>query len=668
MQNRTFNGDSVWHFQLVGAFSVTDPFGKTCALPGRKDRAVLAFLAAHPGRAIARDRLVDLVWPNSIGGTGRASLRQSLATIRKVLDTDDLLTANRDTIVLSKESTSSDIEQLSNTLSEVVQGVVAPMANGEMFLDDLGGISSEYDNWRATEQARLTELIASSLFALAERAEDENDLDKSVSCLSQLATVDPLNEQAIQKLMRGMILAGQPNAAIQRYRRFEELLRRELNIEPASETRSVLQKAITVRGQRSSEMESVRPKVAQDTLELGETPTILVKPFRDISPDPADMCFADGLTEDISVELGRFPALNVIAADAGFAFRDASLGAEEISREIGVRYILTGTVRRTSHRLRVVAQLHDAERHHLIWAERFDREIRELFDLQDDITASVVSAVAPQVELSEELRVSRGKIKSMTLYDRAIKAYHDLKIGRLSTGPEQVNRAISEANSILKEQPDMPQALLVLAWGHFYSFLCRWPPDPEKSKLQALDAAERLLALEPDNVHALTVRGEIRCSVGEYEAALRDHQRALQINPNFTWALFFISMNEALMGKTEEAREHANRGLALSPKSRDTGISGAYLALALASFADRDLRHAIQWGELAIETQPNLPFRRLLVACCYGLTGDKEKASEHLQTAKTFAPGFVSDFRNGKTRMYLDPGLDNLLREGLAAL
>ncbi len=221
-------------------------------MPGKKDRAVLAFLAAHPGRAIARDRIVELVWPNSMEGSGRASLRQSLSSIRKALGSDDLLTANRDAIVLSPESTTSDVEKLSDTLSDIDQGVVAPMANGEMFLDDLGGISTEYDNWRATEQSRLAELIASSLFVLAERAEAEHDLAKSVSCLSQLAAVDPLNEQAIQKLMRSMILAGQPNAAIQRYRRFEQLLKRDLNVEPASETRSVLQRAIAARSQRSS--------------------------------------------------------------------------------------------------------------------------------------------------------------------------------------------------------------------------------------------------------------------------------------------------------------------------------------------------------------------------------------------------------------------------------
>ncbi len=252
MQNRTIDGDRIWYFRLVGAFSVTDPTGRSCTLPGKKDRAVLAFLAAHPGRAIARDRIVELVWPNSMEGSGRASLRQSLSSIRKALGSDDLLTANRDAIVLSPESTTSDVEKLSDTLSDIDQGVVAPMANGEMFLDDLGGISTEYDNWRATEQSRLAELIASSLFVLAERAEAEHDLAKSVSCLSQLAAVDPLNEQAIQKLMRSMILAGQPNAAIQRYRRFEQLLKRDLNVEPASETRSVLQRAIAARSQRSS--------------------------------------------------------------------------------------------------------------------------------------------------------------------------------------------------------------------------------------------------------------------------------------------------------------------------------------------------------------------------------------------------------------------------------
>ena len=143
MQNRENSDEYLYFFRLIGAFSVTDASGKSFALSGRKDRAVLAFLAAHPGHPVARDRLVELVWPGSLEGAGRTSLRQSLSTIRKALAHDSILTVDRDTITLNAEFIRTDIDRLRNGDLKVGESEVAPIANGEMFLDDLSGISSE---------------------------------------------------------------------------------------------------------------------------------------------------------------------------------------------------------------------------------------------------------------------------------------------------------------------------------------------------------------------------------------------------------------------------------------------------------------------------------------------------------------------------------------------
>lgn len=668
MQNREKPDDDFLCFRLIGAFSVADASGRSCALTGRKDRAVLAFLAAHTGRPIARDRLVELVWPGSSDGAGRASLRQSLSTIRKALAHESIFSVDRDTVMLNPDFAQSDVDRITNGDLALAENGVAPMANGEMFLDDLSGVSHEYDTWRATEQSRLAGLVAASLTDLAEQAEATQDYWRSVSCLSQLVSLDPLNENAMERLMRGLILAGRPNAAIQSYRRFEELLNKELNVRPGTRIQDVFRQAMKARAGHSGAGRNETPPSAKDPTAVDGPPALLVRPFRDLSADHTDVFFADGLTEDITIELGRFPGLSVMAPETGFEYRDTSIDAQEIVHDIGARYILTGSVRRTSKRMRVSAQLLDADNRHLVWAERFDRDLSELLDLQDDITASVVGAVAPQIEITEEFRAGRAEITSMSLYERALKAHHDLNIGKRNAGPEHVAQAISEAKHILEEQPEMPQALLVLAWGHFYSFLCRWPPDPQRAKEQALNAAERLLAVEPDNVHALTVRGEIRASLGEHSAALADYRKALEINPNFTWNLFFMSVCEALMGMPEEARKHANRGLMLSPKSRNTGVSAAYLALAFASFSESNLEDTVHWGELAVATQPNVPYRRLLLAACYGLMDQRKKAHEHLRALNALAPELVSDFTAGNVQIYLDPQLDDLLREGFAGL
>lgn len=668
MQNRTNRTGKTLELRLIGAFSMSDAPGKLRGLPGRKDRAVLAFLAAHPGRRISRDRLVELIWPGAADGAGRASLRQSLSTIRKALSHDDVLSVDRDTVTLNPDHVETDLARLvSGTLSQGEEAL-APIANGEMFLDDIGGISAEFDSWRATEQAQLSRLVADRLRAAAQQAEAAQDHAQVVKLLMQLASLDPLNEEAVRQLMQAMILTGQPNAAIQRYRAFEDLLKQELGVRPERATQDLLRQATAKRAGSSGAERTERPAGQAQTPAPGDPPSIMVLPFRDLSEDREGTYFADGLTEDITIELGRFPALLVLASETGFEYRDAAADDEQIARETGARYILSGSVRRTPQRLRVSVQLSDTESRGQVWAERFDRVVSEVFALQDDITAAVVGAVAPQVEIAEQRRAGRGAIPSMSLYDRALKAQFELNIGQRTADPGRVDEAVALAEQVLDEDPGVTQALLVVAWGQFYRFLCRWPPDPEMAKELALQAANALLAIESGNVHALTVRGEILTSLGEYERAMRDYSKALDLNPNFTWNLFFMSICEALIGKADEAREHAERGLRLSPKDREIGVAAAYLALALAGFSEEDFPDAVHWAELSVTVHPTAPYRRILAAASYGLTGKIAEGREHLRALEQFAPGFLSDFESRRIGIFQNTAHDDLLRKGLSAL
>jgi adenylate cyclase len=405
------------------------------------------------------------------------------------------------------------------------------------------------------------------------------------------------------------------------------------------------------------------PKTAN--LTLPEKPSIAVLPFDNMSTDPEQEYFADGVTEDIITELSRFPSLFVIARNSTFSYKGKSVDLKQVGRDLGVHYILEGSIRRAANRVRITAQLIDSTNGAHVWAERYDRELEDIFDLQEEITQNVAGAIAPQIEMAELARVHSGKAARFSGYDLALKAQALFYDAIRSGDADLYQEAIETARNALSKDPRCTHALWILGWAYGESYLYRWGPDPDQALQLGWDVMERFFEIDSNDPRAHMARGLIQHFRGDYDSALDDFRRAFELNPNYALNLFTMAWCESLTGFTKEAREHAALGLRLSPRDNEVWLGVAYLALAQAGFADGDFEETRKWAALAIQKHPRAPIRRaLMIACCIH-DGDAEAARKHVEFLNSFAPAFIPSVLQGDVVLFKLQAHNALLAEGL---
>jgi tetratricopeptide (TPR) repeat protein len=358
------------------------------------------------------------------------------------------------------------------------------------------------------------------------------------------------------------------------------------------------------------------------------------------------------MTEDITTELSRFHALFVIARNSSFTYKGKPIDIRQVSRELGVRYVIEGSVRKAGSRVRVSAQLIDALTGNHLWAERFDRTMDDIFAVQEEVTRAIVGAVAPEIDQAEIAVAQRASQNGMAtnLTWRARSLQHALTINGTAAAALET---IAAARAALAADPRSIGALLALARTYYYCHLFRWGPDPEGALAEMWSVGERMMRVAPLDDRTLTVCGFARFRRGQHQQGIAELRRSLDINPNSTATLTWLAQAEAAAGLSEAAQEHAALAIRLSPRHSHTG--GAYLALAMATFCNRDYEKAIHWAEVAIQSQPTTPLRRAIkIACCARL-GDVAQAAAERDVLDGFAPDFIPSLFRGANQPFKRP-------------
>src|SRR5271166_2324532 len=266
-------------------------------------------------------------------------------------------------------------------------------------------------------------------------------------------------------------------------------------------------------------------------LALPDKPSIAVLPFQNMSGDPEQEYFTDGMVEDVITELSRFRALSVIARNSTFTYKGKAVDVKQVGRELGVRYIVEGSIRKAGERVRVTAQLIDAATGNHLWAERYDRTLEDVFAVQEEVTRSIVAAVAPSVELAEVAHARRASPSgdAVQLAWRAQGLFYDaLRKGQ----PPLMLEAIATAQEAIAADPASLSAHRVLASAHYFCHLFRWGPEPEKALEAAWSAVERMQGIDPLDYRTLQQCGVVRVMRGEQERGIAELRRAVEVNPN----------------------------------------------------------------------------------------------------------------------------------------
>jgi TolB-like protein len=368
-------------------------------------------------------------------------------------------------------------------------------------------------------------------------------------------------------------------------------------------------------------------------LALPDNPSLAVLPFTNMSGDPEQDYFADGMVEDIITGLSRIKWLFVVARNSSFTYKDQSVSVSRIGRELGVRYVLEGSVRKVGRQVRITAQLVVAETGVHIWAERYDRPLDDIFALQDEITLNVVGAIQPSLREAEIERVKRKRPESLDAYDLTLRAIPHVFVAM----PAEAAKAMPFLERALTIEGDYATVHGLLAWCNEIFFVRRGYN--KENRDAAIRHARAALAFGRDDATALALGGFV-ISIIEHDrdTALEAFEQALAVSPSSSLALFFGANASAYAGEAEPAIDWAERALRLSPFDRLNYV--AYQALALGHFLRGRYDEAAHDARRAIHSNPSLSVSHSLLAAILAKLGRSEEAKAMAPQVLALDPSF----------------------------
>lgn len=413
---------------------------------------------------------------------------------------------------------------------------------------------------------------------------------------------------------------------------------------------------------------AVEPEAAASGVEarpdLPDKPSIAVLPFVNMSRDGEQDFLADGLAEDIITALSRMPWFFVIARNSSFAYRDQDTDVQDVSAKLGVRYVLRGSLRRAGNRLRVSAQLVDAVSGSHVWADRYDRDMINLFDVQDEVTRSIVGAVVPQFLSSEARRAKRKNPADLDAWECVMRGRaHLWKLGRSDAA--EARRLFERAMAL---SPDGNHGIGDLALVHFLEGHYRWSDAPELSHRKMLATAEKAVAADDTDPLALTILAWANIVAHRWDDALPPVDRAIEISPNFAPAIGMRGTIHALLGEADRGVACLQTAMRLSPL--DGFMPFWLMGLAWANHALGDYEASADAARRAIQLAPDNPTFRRQLAAAYANLGRMEEARDAVADYLRIAPGHtLEDARRVSTRVeeHRRRYIDALRQAGLPA-
>jgi len=327
--------------------------------------------------------------------------------------------------------------------------------------------------------------------------------------------------------------------------------------------------------------------------ELPDKPSIAVLPFDNMSDSSEQAYFADGMTEDIITGLSRFRSLFVIARNSSFAYKGQSPDVRDVARDLGVRYVLEGSVRRGGQRIRITAQLIDGATGNHLWAERYDRALEDVFAVQDEVTEAIVAAIAPEIGEAERARVQRkppGDLDAWGLYQRGLADYY-------TSTEAGIRSAIDQFDKVNDVDPSF-------ALGFAMAAAARWrlvqhfdPDKPTDVLEQALKQAYTAITLDPRDATGIWNAGEVHSLLGQHDLAVSKLEQAVALNPTDAVARYFLGSVLRRAGRAEEAIAHIDHAMRLSP--HDIWITGMLTDRAFVLFDLERYEEAFDWAKRA---------------------------------------------------------------------
>ena len=379
---------------------------------------------------------------------------------------------------------------------------------------------------------------------------------------------------------------------------------------------------------------------------LPEKPSIAVLPFQNMSGDTEQEYFADGMAEEILTSLSYCNSLFVIARNSSFAYKDKVIDVRQVGRELGVRYVLEGSVRRSGNLLRITAQLADATSGAQIWAERFDGEMSDVFKLQDRIAESVVAAIEPNIQLAEIERMKRKPAANLDAYDLVLRA-QQLEYEFTKESFDSALRCLEQA---LKIDPNYAQAMALAAYCYAERSQQGWLSESTRESAEGVRLAARAVELAKNDATVLWMAAYAARNLSmDAQLAKELAYRSLQLNPNSAIALAMTGWIDAILAEPTKALEHLRHADRLSPRDPRTWFINT--GMGMAHFISGQNDEAIVWIKKALAQNPRSAVALRLLAASLASLGQKERASEAMRELRKIEPHLTISALHARMQM-----------------
>jgi adenylate cyclase len=392
--------------------------------------------------------------------------------------------------------------------------------------------------------------------------------------------------------------------------------------------------------------------------------SIAVLPFNNMSADPEQEFLADGISEDIITGLSKIRWFLVIARNSTFTYKGQAVDVTRVAKELGVRYVLEGSVRKGGNRIRVTAQLIDADTGLHVWAERYDRELEDIFDLQDEITQTIVARIEPEISAAERQKIAQRRTDSLgawECYQRGLWYMWDYS-------PENHRSSVELLSKATELDPNFSTAYAYLCYAHYEGVVMGWSDDPDLSLQMGLDAARTAIRIDNRDPVGYFAAGRIHMMQGRHDDSIAALEKSIELNPSFSQAYHGLSMVLTMAGRLDDAREAGKRTERLSP--RDPILWATTIVHAWADVLAGDWQSALAWVQKTKQLARGGGYWIPAVeAAALVQAGRIEEARARVQDARRALPklsvSYLADALPTKYPGGLDPYLDALRAAGL---
>jgi len=631
---------------LLGGIRAETGNGEEITLPTRKARLLLAYLALSNGRAYSRDKLTGLFWGDRGEEQARGSLRNALTSLRKAVG-PDVVIADPDTVALAPAAISLDVErfeELATVGTAESLSKAATTFKGD-FLENVNVDEPDLQDWLQFERARFSEIAQGVLRGLLRIQRDSRDLKDAAQTAIRLIEIDPLQEDVHRELIKIYAADGQRGLALHQYAACRRLLADELGLEPDENTESLV-KEIRRQGPSSPLTDSDDKHPSTEVSKITATsverpvpirPSVAVMPFENLSGESDQDYIADGVVEEITAALSRVRNFFIISSSSTLVYKDRPTDTKQVSQELGVRYLLRGSVRKSGDRLRITTRMIDAVQDEQMWTERYDGEMDELFDLQDRITEGVVGKLQPTILDAEIRRVARKRPENLDAYDYVMKAlpkaWSCTKVGN------------AEALGLLAEalalDPEYPMVYALTSWCYAQHIVYNWMAVTEEHKNESLAMARKAAELDADDPLVLTMLATAETLAGDLDAAGLHIERALAFDRNSAWA--WCRSGWILTFKSEEpetAIRHFQHAIRLSPLNPMN--FNLHFGLGMANFVAGNYEQSAGYLEKGLLEKPEAVWANRPLAANYALLGRDAEARRVTALILEYFPGLTA--------------------------